>query len=258
MTELCVIGCGNMGSALLQGLAAVEEYELTAIDSDPQALKRVSADVSKTTEHASAAMEAQIVFLSVKPEAIDSVLSELELSEEQTLVTLAAGVSRDYVADRTDATVVRVMPNIAARHGSMAAAAVKAGLTDEVAEILRQVGMFVEVDESLIDISTAVNGGGPAFAFYLIDAVKQAGVENGLDPEQSERLAAQTFKGASETILQDDRDIEELIDAVCSPNGTTIEGMEILWESSTYETVREAVKAAERRSNELAGAVGDG
>lgn len=244
-----------MGSALLQGLATVEQYELTAIDSDPQALERVSADVSKTAEHVSAATEAPIVFLAVKPGAIDSVLSDLELSEAQTLVTLAAGVSQEYVAERTDAAVVRVMPNIAARHGSMAAAVVKPSLTDEVAEILSQVGMLVEVDEALIDISTAVNGGGPAFAFYLINAVKQAGVDSGLGPTQSERLAAQTFKGAAETVLQDDRDIQELIDAVCSPNGTTIEGMEILWDSSTADTIRNAVKAAEQRSSELAEAI---
>jgi pyrroline-5-carboxylate reductase len=191
----------------------------------------------------------------VKPGAIDSVLSDLELSETQTLVTLAAGVSQEYVAERTDAAVVRVMPNIAARHGSMAAAVVKPSLTDEVAEILSQVGMLVEVDEALIDISTAVNGGGPAFAFYLINAVKQAGVDSGLGPTQSERLAAQTFKGAAETVLQDDRDIQELIDAVCSPNGTTIEGMEILWDSSTADTIRNAVKAAEQRSSELAEAI---
>lgn len=258
MTELAVIGCGNMGSALLQGLAEGDEHELTAIDSNPQALERVSAEVSKTAEHVSAAKGAPIVFLAVKPEAIESVLAELELSEEQTLVTVAAGVSRDYVAERTGAAVVRVMPNISARTGNMAAAAVESGLTDEVSEILSQVGLFVEVDEALMDISTAVNGGGPAFAFYFIDAVKQAGVDNGLEPEQAELLAAQTVKGAAETVLQDDRDIKELIDAVCSPNGTTIEGMEVLYNSQTEDTVRNAVEAAARRSKELAGTVDGG
>jgi pyrroline-5-carboxylate reductase len=103
-----------------------------------------------------------------------------------------------------------------------------------------------------MDVSTAVNGSGPAFAFYLIDAMKEAGVNGGLDPEQAETLAAQTFKGAAETVLQDDRSVSELIDAVCSPNGTTIEGMEVLWDSDADTAVVDAVEAAEDRSRELA------
>jgi len=82
MIELCVIGCGNMGNALLQGFAEIEGYELTAIDSDPQALNRLSADVSKVTEDVSAAEEAPIVFLVVKPKAMQSVLTDLELSKD--------------------------------------------------------------------------------------------------------------------------------------------------------------------------------
>ena len=103
-----------------------------------------------------------------------------------------------------------------------------------------------------MDISTAVNGSGPAFVFYLIDAMKEAGIEGGLDPEQAETLAAQTFKGAAETVLRDDRSVEELIDAVCSPGGTTIEGMDVLWDSDVEAKVIEAVLAAERRSEEIA------
>jgi pyrroline-5-carboxylate reductase len=144
------------------------------------------------------------------------------------------------------------MPNLAAETGNIAAAATATDLSDDVRAMLDSVGEFVEIDESLMDISTAVNGSGPAFVFYLIEAMKAAGVEGGLDPDQAETLAAQTFKGAAETVLRDERSVDELIDAVCSPNGTTIEGMEVLWDSDADTAVIEAVAAAERRSRELA------
>jgi len=148
--------------------------------------------------------------------------------------------------------VVRIMPNLAAETGDMAAAVTQGELTDDVRALLDEVGEFVEIDEDLMDISTAVNGSGPAFVFYLIGAMKEAGIEGGLDPEQAETLAAQTFKGAAETVLRDDRSVDELIDAVCSPGGTTIEGMKVLRDSDVEAKVIEAVLAAEQRSEEIA------
>ena len=257
MTRVSVIGCGNMGGAFLKGLARTGSHHLTAIDLDPEALAAVEADADETTDDTAAATEADVVVLAVKPDIVEAVLDDLDLSADQTLVTIAAGVSRSFVADRTDASVVRIMPNLAAETGNMAAAAVEENLTDEVRGLLDDLGEFVEIDESLMDITTAVNGSGPAFAFYLIDAMKQAGVDGGLEPEQAETLAAQTFKGAAETVLRDDRSVDELIDAVCSPNGTTIEGMEVLWDSDADEAVIDAVAAAEERSRELAEAFDD-
>ncbi|WP_280587985.1 pyrroline-5-carboxylate reductase [Halorubrum sp. Boch-26] len=257
MTRVSVIGCGNMGGSLLRGLARTDSYHLTAIDLDPDALAAVEDVVDVATDDAAAAKEADIVVLAVKPDIAEHVLADLDLDAGQQLVTLAAGLPREFVAERTPASVVRIMPNLAAETGEMAAAATNEGLTDEVREMLDDAGEFVEVDESLMDVSTAVNGSGPAFAFYLIDAVKQAGIDGGLDPEQAETLAAQTFKGAAETVLRDDRSVDELIDAVCSPNGTTIEGMEVLWDSDADEAVVDAVAAAEERSRELAEAFDD-
>ena len=258
MTRVSVIGCGNMGGALLKGLARTEGYHLTAIDLDPEALAAVEDEADETTDDVGAARDADIVVLAVKPDVAPAVLDDLDLGADQQIVTLAAGLPREFVAERTDASVVRIMPNLAAETGDMAAAATNAGLSDEVRTMLDAVGEFVEVDESLMHVSTAVNGSGPAFAFYLIDAMKQGGIDSGLDPEQAETLAAQTFKGAAETVLRDDRSVDELIDAVCSPNGTTIEGMDVLWDSDADAAVEEAVAAAERRSRELAEAFDDG
>jgi len=252
MVDVSVIGCGNMGGALISGFARNGEHRVTAIDADPDALEAIEADSTETTTDLSAAEGSEVVVLAVKPDVVATVLEDLELSSNQTVVTVAAGVSRAFVADRTDATVVRVMPNLAAKTGDMAAAVTRDGLSEAVRELLETVGEYAVVDEGLMDVSTAVNGSGPAFVFYLIGAMKEAGIEGGLEPEQAETLAAQTFKGAAETVLRDERSVDELIDAVCSPNGTTIEGMEVLWDSDVEGKVIEAVQAAKERSVEIA------
>jgi pyrroline-5-carboxylate reductase len=252
MVHLSVVGVGNMGGALVKGLARDGNHTVTGIDADPDALAAIADYCAETTTDLSAAKETPVVVLAVKPDTVAAVLDGLDLTADQTLVTVAAGVSTDFVAARTDAAVVRIMPNLAAETGDMAAAVTQGELTDDVRELLDEVGEFVEIEEDLMDISTAVNGSGPAFVFYLIDAMKEAGIEGGLDPEQAETLAAQTFKGAAETVLRDDRSVEELIDAVCSPGGTTIEGMDVLWDSDVEAKVIEAVLAAERRSEEIA------
>ncbi len=251
MTHLSVIGCGNMGGALLKGLSKSGTHRLVGCDIDPDALAAVADYCTETTDDLAVAAEADIVVLAVKPDMVGTLLEPLDLSADQTLISIAAGVSTDYVGARTDAKVVRLMPNLAAETNNMAAA-VTGAVDDEIRALLAEVGAFAEIDEAQMDIATAVNGSGPAFVFYLIGAMKNAGVDSGFDPEAAETLAAQTFKGAAETVLRSERSIDELIDAVCSPGGTTIEGMEVLWDSDVDADVAAAVHAAEDRSREMA------
>jgi len=257
MTNASVIGCGNMGGALVRGLSLSGNHAVTAYDVDPDALEAVAAYCEKTTTDPAEAAEADVVFVAVKPAVVGDVVEGLDLSPDQTLVSIAAGVSTDYLAGKTDARVVRLMPNLAAESGHMAAAVTPKGIEDDVRALLADVGVYVEIEEEQMDVATALNGSGPAFVFYLIEAMKLAGVEGGLSPEDAQALAAQTFKGAAETVLRSDRSVDELIDAVCSPKGTTIEGMEVLWNSDVEDVVVEAVAAAERRSRELAADLGD-
>lgn len=257
MKDVSVIGCGNMGGAIVRGLDRAGGYAVTAIDLDPDALDRVAGVVVRTTTDLATAQGSEMVVLAVKPHIVESALGSLDLHADQTLVTLAAGVPREFVADRTDAAVVRVMPNLAAETADMAAAATEIGVTDEVRDLLDDLGQYVTIEEECMDVATAVNGSGPAFVFYLIEAMKDAGVEAGLDPAQAETVAAQTFKGAAETVQQDERSVDELIDAVCSPGGTTIEGMNVLWDSDADQAMRDAVAAAAARSREIAAGFDD-
>jgi pyrroline-5-carboxylate reductase len=252
MTQISVVGCGNMGGAFIKGLHQSGGHTVTACDVDPDVLDAIAPYCDETTTELSVAAEAEVVVLAVKPDLVGAILPDLELDADQTLLSIAAGVPTDLLESETDATVVRIMPNLAAEYGMMAAAVTESTVTDEVRAILDAVGEFVEVDEAQMDIATAVNGSGPAFVFYLINAMATAGVDGGLSPEDSRTLAAQTFKGAAETVLQSEKFIEDLIEAVCSPNGTTIEGMEVLWDSDVEAELGEAVVAAEERSKELA------
>jgi pyrroline-5-carboxylate reductase len=252
MVHASVIGCGNMGSALVKGLSSGGDHTVVACDVDERALESVSEYCATTTTDLATASESEVVFLAVKPDVAAELVGDLDLSPEQTLVSIAAGVPTGLLESRTDAAVVRVMPNLAAASGNMAAAVTGAEIDDDVRALLDDVGLYVEVDEAQMDVATAVNGSGPAFVFYMMQAMTEAGVNGGLDPRDAELLAAQTFKGAAETVLRSDDSLEELIDAVCSPKGTTIEGMNVLRDSGIDETIADAVAAAEARSAELA------
>ena len=252
MADVTIVGCGNLGSALITGLAAAGGHDVTAYDVDEAALARVASHVARTTTDVETAAASDVVLVAVKPDVVGAVLSELDLSPDQTLVTAAAGVSRAYVAARTDATVVRIMPNLAAETRDMATAVAWDDPDEDVREILSDLGSYVEVEEDLMDAATALNGSGPAFVFYVIQAMTEGAVAEGMAHDDATVLAAQTVKGAAETALRSDRSVDDLIDAVCSPNGTTIEGMEVLWDSEFAETMGAAVAAATRRSRELA------
>ncbi|MFW6437196.1 MAG: pyrroline-5-carboxylate reductase [Halococcoides sp.] len=251
MDSVSVIGCGNMGSALIRGLADTE-YTVTACDVDEAALEAVASAADRTTSDLDVASEAPLVVLAVKPAVVTTVLDALELSPDQTLCSVAAGIETDVIAARTAATVCRLMPNLAAEYGEMAGAITPPGVDEAVRAVFESLGTVVELDEELMHLATAMSGSGPAFVFYLIDAMQTAGVEGGMDPADAKALAAQTFRGAAETIQRSDRRIEASIDAVCSPNGTTVEGMHVLWDGDCADQLQAAITAAEHRSKELA------
>lgn len=258
MVEVTIVGCGNLGSALIKGLALSGQHRVTGYDVDASALEAVAPHCERTTDDLDDAVAgADVVVLAVKPDTVGLVLEELDLEPDQTVVTVAAGVPKAFVESETAADVVRVMPNLAAETGDMAAAVTWDEGDPDVAALLADLGEYVEIPEQDMDVATALNGSGPAFVFYLIQSMKRAGMAEGLSPADAETLAAQTFKGAAETVKRSPDDIDTLIDAVCSPGGTTIEGMEVLWDSDADEAVGEALAAAAERSRELAEAVED-
>ncbi len=254
-SSVSVLGCGHMGSALLKGLASSEEFETIGYDITEDTIARIEKFCTRTTTDITEASTADIVVIAVKPDTVPAVLSELSLSSEQTLVTIAAGVTRDFVMSRTNANAVRVMPNLAGQLNEMAAAVSWDHENPTISAMLDELGNYVVIDEAQMDVATALNGSGPAFVYYLIDAMRQQAVEEGLNDTAAKALSIQTFIGAAEMVRAAEKSIDELIDAVCSPNGTTIEGMSVLFSSSVEQQVGEALTAATDRSREISAEV---
>ena len=142
MVDVSLIGCGHLGSAVLRGLARAGDHTVTACDVSEEALVAVEDLVDRTTTDLEVAAESEIVILAVKPDTVGAVLGDLHLSPAQTLLSFAAAVPTDFLEARTEATVIRGMPNLAAETGEMACAVTPAA-TPAVATLLDDLGSFV-------------------------------------------------------------------------------------------------------------------
>lgn len=258
--KIGVIGCGNLGSSFIKGLITsdvIEPEQITASDPDEEKLKEMkSQGVKTTTDNLEAAEASDVVFLAVKPGLVGDMLEGLKLTEEDLLVSLAAGVSTDFMENHCKARIIRIMPNICAEALEMASGfslGKKATNKDRklIESILEKLGSTIEVDENLMNTVTGLSGSGPAYVFLMIKAIQEAGEERGLSEEESLTLTAQTVKGSAELALKSDRELDELIDMVSSPKGTTIEGMKILEKEGVKNSFKRAVRAATERAEEL-------
>ncbi len=258
--KVAVLGCGNLGGSFIRGLVNSETFEpeqIIASDPDEAKLEGVEKlGVKTTSDNKEASEESEVVFLAVKPGLAGEVVEELELSGEKLLVSLAAGVSTEHLEEFTEARTVRVMPNICGSVSEMASAftlGTKATEEDRelIDNVLSSMGVTAEVEESLMDAVTGLSGSGPAFVFLFMEAMSRAGEKLGLSERDSLKLAAQTVKGSADLALQSDKTLEEFVDMVSSPKGTTVEGVEVLKDNEFQEILEEAVRAAAERAEEL-------
>jgi pyrroline-5-carboxylate reductase len=255
------IGCGNLGSSLIKGFLSANSLkadEIIASDSDEGKLKELKGlGIEVAGDNKRAAERADIIFIAVKPDIVGKVLDEIrEFSGGKLLISVAAGVATKSIEGRTDARVIRVMPNICSLVSEMASCfslGSKASPKDRefIKGLLGSVGMIFEVEEGTMDAVTGLSGGGPAYFYLVIKALQEAGVELGLSKEVALELAAQTAKGSGEMALRSGKDLEELTRIVCSPKGTTIEGLKVLEKREVSKALKDAVKAAAKRAKEL-------
>lgn len=256
-------GAGQMATALARGLttAGVASPEsIWAADPFAAARDHFAAEVPGSqvgASNAEVAATCDLLVLAVKPRYACEVLREVATDiEGKLVVSLAAGVrSADLAAAAPAARVVRVMPNTPALVGEGASAyALGPGATAEDAQateqLLAAVGVVACVDESLLDAVTAVSGSGPAYAFVIIEALADGGVQQGLPRDVALRLAAQTLRGAATLVLAGEHPAV-LKDRVASPGGTTIAGLAELEQHGVRAGCIGAVAAAARRSREL-------
>ncbi|MFP4005441.1 MAG: pyrroline-5-carboxylate reductase [Candidatus Hadarchaeia archaeon] len=258
--KLGLIGCGNLGESFLKGLLEIDEIKadkIIASDLDNERRERVEAlGVKSTQKNKEVPKQTDVIFLAVKPGKVPAVLKELDLDDEKLLISLAAGISLQTLEKNTDARIIRVMPNICGSVSEMAAAFTPgSNSTPKDVEMLKRIlngmGTAVEVEEEKMDTVTGLSGSGPAYIFSIIKSLVEAGKSEGLDESHALTLSIQTVKGSAELAKRSELSLKELMDMVCSPNGTTIEGMKVLEEYKINEALNEAVKAARKRSKEL-------
>ena len=259
--KIGIIGGGNLGSSLALGLlkpGALNAKEIIVSDPDESKLKELNKlGIRTTTDNKKLVKDCDAVFIAVKPDTVESVLKEVEdISNDRLFISVAAKISTKFIEARTKARVIRVMPNICGAVAEMASCFSLGGRAtskDEelVKRLLGIMGTTFKVEEKLVDAVTGLSGGGPAYFYLFIKALQEAGVELGLSSEVALKLAAQTAKGAGETVLRTGESPDDLIKQVCTPKGTTIEGIKVLENRKVAEAIKEAVKAAAKRAKEL-------
>ncbi|MBD3260405.1 MAG: pyrroline-5-carboxylate reductase [Candidatus Altiarchaeales archaeon] len=257
------VGAGRMGSILLKGFLServVDVEDLTAYDIESDKLKEIARQTGLTeSDSLKQLLEASdIIFLCVKPVEMERVLGLVgPHAKDILIVSVAAGVSTSFIEARCpDSRVIRVMPNHCGLVSEMASAycvGQSANKEDMAAieALLESVGKVYRVEETHMDVVTGLSGSGPAYIYLVIEALAAAAEKQGLSKSVAFGLAVQTVKGAAEMADSSQQKTGELIDSVCSPGGTTIEGMKILKQYQVSEAFMEAVDAATKKSREL-------
>ncbi len=260
MARLQVIGGGKMGEALLGGLVSsgwADASELHTVEPDPHRQEAVAAAVAGVSVSAEVLRGVDAV-IAVKPDVVAAVLPALATAESPRVLSIAAGVRtaaiEDGLPERTP--VVRAMPNTPALVG-LGAAAIAGGSVAGAADlawargILEAVGTVVVVDEAELDAVTGLSGSGPAYVFRLAEALRAAGIAQGLDAGVADALVRQTLVGAATLLAQSGEDPGRLRENVTSPGGTTAAGLAVLDESGFMDLIDRVVAAATDRSREL-------
>lgn len=263
--KLGVIGCGKMGTALVQGAIHSGLLNAGQIHGSEQNNFARESFTGKTGVNCSSSISevldtCEVILLCTKPQDIPLVLAEFGSCSltSKLLISIAAGVKIHDIETQTAESirVVRAMPNTPALIGKGAAAYALGsrcieGDEEIVASLLNAVGIALPVTEAKMNAITGLSGSGPAFIYLVIEALADGGVMAGLSRNDALKLAAQTVSGAAEMVLQTGEHPASLKDMVTSPAGTTIAGLSVLEKNRTRSSFINAVMAATQRAEEL-------
>jgi len=262
--ELGFIGAGNMAEAIARAAidsGIMEPSGMIAADPDPARGQVFAAlGVAVAEDNAAVVRGARHVLLAVKPQTLEAVaqsVGETLDAEAQVIISIMAGITIDRIRSvlGKPARIVRVMPNTPLMVGcGMAAVAVgpdaRPGDEAMALRLFGAAGEAVFVPEASLDAVTAVSGSGPAYLFYLAEAMTEAAVTLGLE-EHADLLVCQTMLGAARLLKESERSAAELRRQVTSPGGTTEAAVTHLDGNATAQVVINAIKAAAERSRAL-------
>ena len=263
--QMGFIGVGNMGGALARAACRTVDPARVVLANRPDEIAR---DLAQTlgcawADNVTVAREAKYVFLGVKPQMMAGLLAEIgpvlaARRDRFLLVTMAAGLTMERIAALAggDYPMIRIMPNtpVAVGEGVIFYTANHLAAPEDVAEFAANMaagGMLDPLEERLIDAGSAVTGCGPAFCDLFLEALADGGVACGLPRDKAVRCAAQMVIGSAKLLLETGKHPGVLKDAVCSPGGSTIQGVRALEQGGFRSAVFEAVVAAYEKSLDL-------
>lgn len=256
------IGCGNMGGAIARAISRISQTSLYISEPNAEKAAAISAETGAEISNSEAICEtADFIFLAIKPGLFDTVLpplkEHLEKNPTAVVVTMAAGVQikklESLIGERP---IIRIMPNTPVALGcGMITWCKNANVTEDAKESFLQLmscaGTLDEIGENMIDAASAVAGCGPAFVYMFIEALADGAVECGLPRDRAMLYAAKTLSGSAEMVMKTGKHPGLLKDEVCSPGGSTIEGVRTLEESAFRAAAANAVIAAFEKTKKL-------
>jgi pyrroline-5-carboxylate reductase len=268
MPTIAFIGAGNMAEAIARGILRATLYQRSdvfAADPNPDRQRLFIEDlrVTCTADAKDAAANADVIILAVKPFIMSQALTQIApaLKPNAVIISIAAGIScafieKELAQSGNKPRVIRVMPNTPMLAGKgMSALALGANASEQdlitAERIFSAAGKTVRVPEASMDAVTAVSGSGPAYIFYLTEALAKAGVAAGLTELQAGQLARETVIGAAALLAQSKDSPEDLRRKVTTPNGTTQAAIETMQAGDFEGLMTKAIAAAAKRAKEL-------
>lgn len=251
-----------MGGAIAEGLVSLDAVDVTIVEANPERSQwwRDRGDV-RVADLVDAVRAADVVFLAVKPhQVVDTLRAARDLlPPDAVIVSIAAGVTVDVMQRELPegTSVIRTMPNTPVRVGR-GAVGLSAGSSCSdrdvalITDLLSPVAVVVPVDESLLDALTATSGSGPAYVFYLAEAMKLGAMDLGLPEHTANTLVAHTLAGAAELLVAEPDKAVELRASVTSKGGTTAAATAVFDEADFAGIVVRAMRANRDRARELA------
>ena len=259
------IGLGNMASAMIGGMLeqkVVIPEEIIGSDLSAEMKKKAEETfgIGTFSDNRQVAAQSQVIVLAVKPIFLSEVIQEIkaEITEDKLVISIAAGKTISWIEEEFGRSIklIRCMPNTPALVSAGCTAVCKNGQVsdEEEALCLKLMGSFgkaIAIPERLMDAAMAVGSSSPAFVFLFIEAMADGAVAAGMPRQQAYEFAAQSVLGSAKMVLETGMHPGELKDMVCSPGGTTIEGVRVLEEKGMRTAVMEAVFAAAEKSKKL-------
>ncbi len=259
--QLGFIGCGHMGMAIAQGVVEKKLLvpERIAVYDPSEAVQKKAQALGMHLLNSvqEAGSQANMTVLAVRPQTVDEALQQLQKADVHCLLSIAAAITIGHIQSFLPGVpVIRALPNTPLLIGC---GSTTLCFSPEVAKadhdaslhMFSALGRAAEIPEDQMEDAIALHSSTPAYFYCFVNAIIKDVTARGMDPQLARELAVETMIGSGRLIQESDQSIEELIDAVCSKGGTTIEAVQVLQEQGLDELVHKASEACIRRAEEL-------